>query len=58
MVRNYKTKIKRHLIDKNNIKNAIREVLSVLNFNIKRGTLRSRIQNLKQKFSAEQLLRL
>lgn len=66
MVRSYKNKTNRANIDEQNIKNAVHAVLNkqmservaATNFQIKRGTLHSRIQKLKQKYSPEQLIKL
>lgn len=66
MVRSYKKKTSRADLNETNMKNAICEVLrqkvsertAARNFNVKRGTLHSRIEKLKKKYSPEQLAAL
>ncbi|XP_018575682.1 uncharacterized protein LOC108914356 [Anoplophora glabripennis] len=66
MMRNYKCKTDRANINEHNMKNAIRKVIcrrlsereAARNFNLKRVTLHSRIDKIKQKYSTEELPKL
>lgn len=65
MVRNYKTKTNRINIDEDNFKRAITAVINgqlserraAIVYNIKRGTLQSRIRKLRTKYNPEELKR-